>query len=289
MQSLAPSAPAHNIPVYLLPNADFGYRLKTDEPQMAFVRDDGPSGRRAAHAEGGALDLGLVSSQTSDTRSEGPYGKLVQVDPQATRLKRLKCSVLTASRLHAEQKKKWKVAMLTPTYRPEAEWEPNQISALMKNIRSFLSRKGIEFRFVWVLEYTKKGKPHYHVLIWLPLGISLPKPDKQGWWLHGWTKIEWARNAVGYMAKYASKADGLFKPLKGARMHGNGGVTGDALLEQRWWKLPAWARDEVQPSDMCRRRKGGGLLIPATGEVLMSPYIVFFKGGYVYLRDTRCG
>jgi hypothetical protein len=139
-------------------------------------------------------------------------------------------------------------------------------------------------RFVWVQEFTKRGRPHYHVLLWLPLGITLPKPDKRGWWPFGMTKIEWARNAIGYIAKYASKGDSLHLPAKGARMHGNGGVTGDALLEQRWWKLPRWARETVAPADKCKRRKGGGLLLPDTGEVLSSPWMVLFSGGNVYLR-----
>ena len=139
-------------------------------------------------------------------------------------------------------------------------------------------------RFAWVQEFTKKGRPHYHVLLWLPPGITLPKPDKRGWWPFGYTKIEWARNAIGYIAKYASKADSLHLPARGARMHGNGGVTGEALQEQRWWRLPTWARERVVPSDQCRRRKGGGLLVPDTGEILRSPWAVIFRGGSVFLR-----
>lgn len=228
----------------------------------------------------GGVASGLVPSQTSV-----PGGSdLIRIDPQATRLKRLKCSVLTAARLHVQQKQRWKVAMITLTYAPHNEWAPNQISNCLRSIRQYLARRGYEFRFVWVQEFTKKGRPHYHALLWLPLGVTLPKPDKRGWWPYGMTKIEWARNAVGYIAKYASKGDSLYQPAKGARMHGNGGVTGEALLEQRWWKLPAWVREVATPSDGCRRRKGGGVLMPGTGEVLSSPWRVFFKGGNVYIR-----
>lgn len=222
---------------------------------------------------------GLVPSQTSGTPPE-----LIKVDANATRLKRLKCSVLTAARLHVQQKPKWKVAMVTLTYAPQHNWAPGQISGVIRHIRQYLKRKGIELRHAWVLEFTKKGRPHFHLLLWLPLGITLPKPDKRGWWRYGMTKIEWARNAVGYIAKYASKGDSLVQPEKGARMHGNGGVTGEALLEQRWWKLPAWAREITLHADACRRRVGGGLLLPHTGEILQSPWEVLFRGGSVYLR-----
>lgn len=179
--------------------------------------------------------------------------------------------------------------MLTLTYRPDVGWLPGQISELVRHVRQYLKRRGILMRQVWVQEFTKKGRPHYHLLLWLPLGITLPKPDKRGWWPYGMTKIEWARNAIGYIAKYASKGDSLVQPAKGARMHGNGGLTGDALLEQRWWKLPGWLRVErgVVPLDRVRRAapgSGGGFVNPSSGEVYKSPWVVFFKGGCVFIE-----
>ena len=126
--------------------------------------------------------------------------------------------------------------------------------------------------------------PHYHPLIWLPKGLTLPKPDKQGWWPHGSTRIEYARNPIGYIAKYASKGtDSEFSFPPGARIHGSGGLSGSGLLESRWLKLPAWAREHSQPSDKLRRRIGGGILNPDTGEMLLTPWRVLFKGGEVYI------
>lgn len=237
----------------------------------------------AADAAPGGAAAGLVYSQTSGTSSAKP----IRIDREASRLKRLRCSVLTAARLHVQEKTRWKVAMLTLTYRPDVNWGAGQISALVRHIRQYLARKGIEMRHVWVMEFMKNGKEHYHMLLWLPLGVTLPKPDKRGWWPWGWTKIEWARNAVGYIAKYASKGDSLAQPAKGARMHGNGGLTGVALIEQRWWKLPGWLRDRVTPSDGVRRApagSGGGFVNPDTGEVYRSPWVVFFKGGSVFIE-----
>lgn len=237
----------------------------------------------AADAAPGGEAAGLVYSQTSGTSS----GKTIRVDREANRVKRLQRSVLTAARLHVQQRPRWKVAMITLTYRPDVSWEAGQVSHLVRHIRQYLARRGISMRFVWVQEFTKKGRPHYHMLLWLPLGITLPKPDKRGWWPCGMTKIEWARNAVGYIAKYASKGDSLALPAKGARMHGNGGLDGDALLEQRWWKLPTWLRDDVNLQDRVRRAapgSGGGFINPGTGEVYKSPWIVFFRGGSVFIE-----
>jgi hypothetical protein len=181
--------------------------------------------------------------------------------------------------------------MLTLTYRDDVEWTPGQVSSVVRHLRQWLARKGVPMRFVWVQEFTKRGRPHYHMLLWLPLRIGKIYPDERGWWPHGFTRFEWARNAVGYIAKYASKGDALHQPAKGARMHGNGGLTGGALIEQRWWKLPGWLRDRVEPSDGVRRAKtgtGGGFVNPGSGEVYRSPWVVFFKGGFVFI-ERRAG
>jgi hypothetical protein len=246
---------------------------------------ESPGGPTAAggRVPPGGEAAGLVYSQTSGTSPQGP----IRVDRQASRVKRLRCSVLTAARLHVQERPRWRVAMLTLTYRPDVDWAPGQVSNVVRHIRQWLRRKGHDMRFVWVQEFTKKGRPHYHLLLWLPLGLTIPKPDKQGWWPCGMTKIEWARNAVGYIAKYASKGDSLVQPAKGARMHGNGGLTGDALIEQRWWKLPGWLRHDVKPSDRVRRAlpgTGGGFIHPDTAEVYRSPWVVFFKHGSVFLE-----
>lgn len=251
-------------------------------------------GAAPADTAPGAAAAGLVSSQTSGTsrtrvKWDGscPDGS-IRVDRHESRLKRLRCTVLTAARLHVQQKTRWKVAMLTLTYdMKRCKWEPGQISAVVRHIRQWLARKGHEMRFVWVMEFQKNGNPHYHLLVWLPLGLRVPMPDKRGWWPYGFTRFEWARNAVGYIAKYASKGDSLHQPEKGARMHGNGGLTEGALIEQRWWKLPSWLRDRVEPSDGVRRappRTGGGFVHPDTGEVYRSPWEVSFFRGHVFIR-----
>lgn len=173
--------------------------------------------------------------------------------------------------------------MLTLTYRPDVDQEAGQIVGCLRAIREYLRRRSVELRYVWVQEFTRRGRPHYHVLLWLPLGVTLPKPDKRGWWPHGMTRIEWARNAVGYIAKYASKADALVRPQPGSRMHGSGGLVDDARLEQRWWKRPLWMRDQTNMRQVVRRCRGGFVLVDS-GEFLRCPWEVVFSGGDVWLR-----
>jgi len=232
---------------------------------------------------------GLVHSETSDTgKPQTHLPRLLRVDRKATRYKKLKCSTITAARLHEKDTpkgfRKGSAAFLTPTYRPDVQWEPRHISDLLERMRHWLERRGHKMRFVWVMELQKNGRPHYHILIWLPKGLTLPKPDKQGWWPHGMTNIQRAKNPVGYIAKYASKGEnGGFSFPAGARTYGSGGLIGDSLDEARWWKLPLWARELSMPDQKLRRRIGGGILIPDTGEILVTPWRVLFQGGEVFI------
>ncbi len=185
-------------------------------------------------------------------------------------------SVITSARLMQEDVQRggfrWKTAMLTLTYRPEAQWDPRHVTQCIKAIREYLRRRGHPFRYVWVLENTKAGRPHYHLLIWLPRGLTLPKPDKRGWWPHGWTRIEWARSPVGYLAKYASKGDSGHGFPKGARLCGSGGLSLRARLERAWWMAPQWVKEHFSIEDRPARAPGGGWMSRATGEHLPSPW-----------------
>ena len=215
---------------------------------------------------GGAAGPGLVPSETSDT---------VTVCRHEARLKRMKCGVLTAGRLMQQEASqggfRFRIAMLTLTYRPDAEWDRRHVTQAIKSVREYLRRRRYPCRYVWVLENTQAGKPHFHVLFWLPRGLTLPKPDKRGWWPHGLTRIEWARSALGYLAKYASKGtEGEFP--KGARLHGNGGLSAAGRAERAWWRAPVWVREVMAIEDQPRPAPGGGWVAKRTGEWLPSPW-----------------
>lgn len=207
------------------------------------------------------------------------------------RLRKMKQNVITSARLHVEEanrgsfRGKW--AMLTLTYRDDVRWVAKQVTECLKCLRAYADRKGFRARFVWVLELTKRGRPHYHVLVWLPKGVTLPKPDKQGWWKYGMTKIEWARNAIGYLAKYASKGDDYDMATlpKGARLSGNGGLAKDSRIELRWWKLPTWVREVF--TEICDvGREQGGYRNRSSGEFLASRYRIVFIGGALLLCEV---
>ena len=254
------------------------------------------------HAQSGGSALGLVHSSTSDTGGHtGPLVELIPVDSKRQRLRKLKSSVITAARLLDQNPVPgWRThwLMVTLTLRDDAELMPRDIANFLKAARTWLGRRCPAFdllaglRYVWVMELTKAGRPHYHVLLNVPASVMFPKPDKRGWWKHGMSKVERARNAVGYVAKYASKGtepDAAPFP-KGLRIHGNGGLTKDARRELRWWLAPKWAREafpDVTLVDL--RRVVGGFIDRFTDTLAESPWIVILRGGVPHLlRKQPC-
>lgn len=233
------------------------------------------------NAPAGASDAsgvpGLVIFRTSDT----PDPDTIEIDQITVRLKRMRRSITVAARLftHTLGARQFKPAMLTLTYRDVDGFKPLHISELLKRIRNWLKRRGHVMRYVWVAELQLRGALHYHVLLWLPRGLCLPKPDKQGWWPHGSTRIEWVRNAIGYLCKYVSKFDGQGSLPKGARLHGSGGHNTFARQIRQWFNLPSWLKALAGVETRFVRVKGAGLVERDTGVCVQSPWRVSFSGG----------
>ena len=203
----------------------------------------------------GAKRLETVSILTSDT----DYSIALPCS-EYLRLKRLQKSVRISAEVIQESLQKnhvrYKAAMVTLTYRDDVDWSPRQVSNYLKCVREWARRKGIFIHYVWVLELTKRGRPHYHVLFWLPKGVSMPKADKQGWWKHGMTRSEWAYSPVGYLCKYTSKGidfDSWGKLPRGGRLYGHGGYTPKMRVTRAWRVAPAWVRELIDEIDGVKR------------------------------------
>lgn len=238
-----------------------------------------PRGGAAGAAPARPQAAGLVSLKTSDTL----IPQSVEIDQDKARHTRLKRSILVAAKLfeHAFRGFRMRPAMLTLTYKDVDGFEPRHVSELLKRIRHWLDRRGHGFHYVWVAELQQRGALHYHVLIWLPKGLTLPKPDKQGWWPHGSTRIEWARHPVGYLIKYASKFDIKEGLPKGARLHGAGGFDEAARQIRRWFNLPTWLKCLAGVGSRFVRIKGIGLVTGDTGVCVQSPWRVSCRAGRV--------
>lgn len=223
--------------------------------------------------------LGLVSILTSDTK---PVLQLPS--NEYLRLKRLQKTVRVSAQVIQENLQDnhvpHKTAMVTLTYRPDVEWSAKQITGYIKCVMQWAKRRGYSIYYVWVLELTKKGRPHYHVMWWLPRGVTMPKADKIRWWSHGMTKSEWARSPVGYLCKYTSKGidpKSVGKIPPRARLHGNGGFTAALKLVKAWHCAPAWVKELISLSDKTRK-KGRYWVNLRSGMGIASPYVFDWLG-----------
>lgn len=235
---------------------------------------------------GSAPQAGLVKYTTSHTRGSED----VAIDVAEARIKRMRKGTLTAGRLIQEDLQRsgfrFKAAMLTVTYAKADTWKADHMSKLTNHMRTFLARRGHKLRGVWVAELQKRGAVHYHFVVWLPKGITFPKPDKQGWWPHGMTNWQWARKAVGYLVKYASKMEKEHRFPKGCRISGASGLDRSQRMERRWWRMPRYIREHWPNwcSDITRA-DGGGFLSRLTGEWMPALYsYVSRSSGIVTIR-----
>lgn len=225
-------------------------------------------------------DAGLVSSKTSDTPRVIDFVSISHESTMQRRIARLRRTVWFTGYGHqmtgAADLSHWrgeKVWFVTLTYRGVDDWRPFHISACIKRVRQWLKRKtGLPLRYTWVAELQKRGAVHYHVAVWLPKGITMPKWDKQGWWPHGFTNVERARAAIGYLMKYVSKIGEIHQFPKGCRIHGNGGLNKQARDIKAWLNLPSWIKQVHGVGEIVRKRFG--YMVRETGEILTSPWRV---------------
>lgn len=226
-----------------------------------------------------SVTTGLVLNKTSEKSTI-----LITDSPLITRLKKMKRTVITTSRIIQEgltnSRMRFKVAMVTLTYRDDVDWDSRHVSSYIDSVRKWAKRRGIQVRYVWVMELTKRGRPHYHILWWLPKGVTMPMADKQGWWKHGFTNSVWARKPVGYIAKYASKGlsfdNGDVHSLpKGARICGYGGLDLPMKDEKAWVLCPTWLK-ELLSNEKFSVRKKGSLWVVEKAFCYSSPWFYDF-------------
>jgi len=250
------------------------------------------------------VDGGLVPSKT--IAKSGVF----QIDfaPSVVaerRVKRLKRSVWSSGHLHGisedgfRPSKPWFVTM---TYADPNGWRSNHVGLAVKAFRNWCKARGYPCRYTWVaeiqpkrLETTGHAVVHYHLLAWLPVGVSMPHWDKPtrtpsgrhsvAFWPHGMTNTEIAKSGVGYLMKYLSKLGELTRFPKGLRLYGIGGLNEQGRAVRRWYNLPGWAKAFYGVGDLTRQ--GSRLVVSDTGECLEPAYSVRHVPGAIILRPLR--
>lgn len=217
------------------------------------------------------------------------------IDTAMARVFRMKKGVMTAARLVEHRLKaepvRWVPLMVTLTYKDAEAWQPDHITDFMRRVSMWGKRAGYRLPYVWVMELQKRGAPHYHVLLWIPARLRIPRSDSRGWWVFGATNTKRVRNSVGYVAKYASKFESKDAEFpKGARIHGIGGITEREKRIVAWWKLPKDLRQGDEGSCRWRRLAGGGWVNPDTGEKVAPKWRIneaSYQAGRIVIEKSR--
>lgn len=207
------------------------------------------------------------------------------------RVNRLKKSVWASGHLHGLAEKGFRPSQcwfVTLTYAKANGWMADHISKAVKGFRNWCQSKGVPCRYTWVseiqpkrLERTGEAVVHYHLLSWLPVGLSMPFWDKPTrrfrgvrapFWTHGMANTEKAFSGVGYLMKYLSKLGELTVFPKGLRLYGIGGLTDQGRSVRRWFNFPEWVKLSGGVGDV--QKVKNTFVLRETGEVIPPAYSV---------------
>ena len=232
------------------------------------------------------IDTGLVEGVTTRTLPSGTRDIRLALRRlnQRRRVHRMRRVVVhCADATQAAPGFRLQGVFVTLTYRDSAPWRREDVSAYIEAVRMWLGRRRVPCRYQWVLELTKRGRPHYHVLFWLPMNVQLPKPDDSGQWGHGLSRIERAIRPVGYLVKYASKGwiDSGFSMPRGSRLFGCGDSDDDVRYDRHRAGLAQWLDAVATPGERVKRVAAVGFVEKRTGLIHVSPFDVRV------LRDTQ--
>lgn len=259
-----------------------------------------PSGAGQEHGRACAAlpgPAGLVPSKTSLNDLSRHSVNLSVPACAERRVRRLKRSVWASGHLHGVANSGFRPPVcwfVTLTYRGVHDWRPDHMSAAIQCFRNWCKSLGFACRYTWVGELQQRGAVHYHLLAWLPAGVTMPHWDrptrKRGgqrdpFWSHGMTNTQIAKSGVGYLMKYLSKLGELTIFPKGLRLYGIGGLDASARAVRTWFNLPEWAKREYGVGDLIRKK--AGLVVRMTGEILEPAYRCSLAGGVLVITQLR--
>ena len=260
--------------------------IGTSEGRVIAACEGVQATREAGGVSGAAA--GLVPSKTS--RIDIPLDK---TSCQLRRVKRLRSSLWQAANLHQIQQPGMRPDVpwfVTLTYRPGIEWAPDHIATALHSFRKWCKRQSVPCRYVWVAELQQRGAVHYHLLVWLPVGVRMPHWDRptrasrrevNPFWVMGSTNTQPAKAGVGYLMKYLSKMGKYHEFPAGCRTYGVGGLDVQGRQVRAWCRLPEWAKRLVGVGQF--RRMRGGVVDLHSGEFHRCPYLVLVVNRHIFL------
>lgn len=115
---------------------------------------------------------------------------------------------------------KYRMVHITLTYAEMDTWEKGDMSRYINRLRGFLKEKLVAFCWIGGMQMPRKAL-HYHLVIVVPIGTNVPKPDKQGHWYLGMSQMRTWKN-MAYFMRYFEKYHELQYYPKGFRLYGYG-------------------------------------------------------------------
>lgn len=209
------------------------------------------------------------------------------------RMRRVVIGAADATRAMSERGgRRMYTALVTLTYAGDGQWSSEHISRYIKRTRAYLSSVGVPCLYQWVMELTQRGRPHYHILWWLPVGTKIPKPDESGHWSYGMSNIKKALRPVGYLVKYATKGGIETGELpKGARLFGVGHGGDESVRHAaRRFGLPTWLHESSEEFQVFKRIPRLGWVCSETGEFRATPFSVVVSKdswGLIHITITQ--
>lgn len=256
-------------------------------------RGEGETGSAATgvRAEG----AGLVQTKTTFQTGDKIQISLSKRDCNVRRIKRLRSHLSAASMVMGLADPGFRALvpwMVTLTYAKDGQWASGHIAEAMQAFRHWHRKKGLgeSVKCVRVAELTNRGRVHYHLVIWLPAGVSMPHWDRDQtnrarFWNYGSTKSEKLRSNVGYLMKYLSKMGEFHEFPKGLRAYGVSGLSVAARRVRSWYGMPEWVKRTYGVGEV--KRMAGGLVDLATGELLPAMFSARLEAGQITLILLR--
>lgn len=170
-------------------------------------------------------------------------GEILEATPLEMRLGRLQKGLKLFSGWADEIDEHWQVEkiMVTLTYRKVEDWKPRHVTEFIQKVRRYLDARLLGY--FWVAEMQERGAVHYHVVLVVRAGSRIPKPDAEGYWNHGMTRVERVQKIYAYLAKYMQKDEQKAGYPKGIRIFGNSIYVMKEGLKR--FKCPSWVYERI--------------------------------------------
>lgn len=183
------------------------------------------------------------------------------VDPQKSKMRRMRKRITAWSKAVAHIESRGvltRKVLITLSYdtagtlgKGAHDWKANHIRDFMKRFKEVLGDDLLAA--AWAAEMQKRGAVHYHIYAIVRKGVLIPRPDDEGLWPWGLSRVETGRSPF-YLVSYLKDDDGSkgYQKTgypKGCRTYSvwirKSEITSWEWTLFKWSALPDWLIEEL--------------------------------------------